>query len=93
MGYPYGKTYLEQIQENHQECEEIKQAFYVLRQKYARDHKIGDSIELTIKQNFEVLGEAFELASETVGNITDAHHFLWDVVDELLTPKDKKEDE
>ena len=31
MGYPYDKSYLEQIKENKKECEKIINAFYVLR--------------------------------------------------------------
>lgn len=90
MGYPYDKTYLEQIQSSKKECKEIENAFYVLRQKYVRDHGYSDSIDLTIKENFEVLGEAFELASATVGDIVDGYHFMWDIIEELLTPKEDK---
>lgn len=85
MGYPYGKTYLEQIQEKPEECKEIRNAFWVLRQKYVKDHpKYSDGIELSLQENFSILGEAFELASDTVGSIQDPHHFMWDVLDELL---------
>ena len=31
-----------------------------------------------------VLGEAFELASNTLENINDGYHFMWDVLLELL---------
>ena len=37
-----------------------------------------------------MLGEAFELASYTVGGIMDAYHFLWDVVDALLTSDEER---
>lgn len=91
MSYPYGKTYLEQIQASPEECRAIREAFYVLRQKYVKDHEgYSDSIDLSIKENFEVLGEAFELVSGTVGDIVDVHHFLWDVLDELVPEKGKK---
>ena len=93
MGYPYGKTYLEQIQERPQECKEIEHAFYVLRLKYAKDHKYTDTIDLGLKENFQVLGEAFELASDTVGEIADVYHFMWDVIDALLNPEGKDEKE
>lgn len=88
MGYPWDKTYLEQIQENEKECKKIRGAFYVLRNKYVADSdKCQEAIELGIKENFAILGEAFELASDTVDGIPDAYHFLWDILDALLTPK------
>lgn len=89
MGYPWDKTYLQQIHEHPKEMEEIRQAFYVLRQKYAKDHDgYSDSIDLSLMENFMVLGEAFELASGTVGDISDPWHFMWDVVDALLPEKE-----
>lgn len=85
MGYPYDKTYLEQIQDRPRECKEIRDAFYVLRNKFVKDNpEYKDPIELDIKENFAILGEAFELASDTVGGITDPYHFLWDILDELV---------
>lgn len=84
MGYPYGDTYLEQIRKNPDECKAIKDAFNVLRVKYMKDHGYSDTVDLSIEENFKVLGEAFEFASETVGDIADVHHFMWDVVDTLL---------
>ena len=87
MSYPYDKTYLEKIQERPEECDDIRKAYYVLRQKYAHDHNLGNSIDMTIKESFEVLGEAFELASITVDGITDEYHFMWDVIDALLPEK------
>lgn len=90
MGYPYGETYLEQIQKNPKECKEIREAFYVLRHKYVKDRPgYTDTIDLSIQENFMVLGEAFELASDTVGNITDKYHFMWDVLDELIPEEGK----
>ena len=90
MGYPYGKTYLEQIKEGKSECEAIYNAYYVLAHKYAKDHQ-KDPTELTLKESFGILGEAFELASDILDGCTDEYHFMWDVLDELLTPKVEKE--
>lgn len=90
MGYPFDKRYIDKIRENEKECEDIKNAFYVLRQKYAKDNNYNDVIELSIKENFGLLGEAFELASPTVGDISDGYHFLWDIVEELLTSNEEK---
>lgn len=92
MGYPYDKRYIDKIRENERECKEIENAFYVLRQKYTKDHGYSDSTELSLKENFEVLGEAFEFASDTVGGIMDGYHFMWDVIEELLTPEKKDAD-
>lgn len=83
MGYPYGKTYLEQIKDDKKECEFIRSAFYVLRDKYCRENKT-DSIALTMKEQFMILGEAFDLASFTLNDVNDEYHFMWDVIDELL---------
>lgn len=91
MGYPYDKTYLEQIQERPKECELIREAFYILRLKYLRDRGQNiDTDELSIKENFALLGEAFELASDVVDGITDAHHFMWDVLDALLPERSEE---
>ena len=84
MGYPYGKTYLEQVQESERERKDIRKAYWVLRNKYLRDHNNCLDDDLTIEKEFALLGEAFELCSEVVGDITDTHHFMWDVLDELL---------
>lgn len=90
MSYPYDKTYLEQIQEHENECEEIEQAFKVLRQKFVKDSPdYTDSIELPISEQFRLLGEAFELASYTLDGVADEYHFMWDVLEALLTPKEK----
>lgn len=89
MSYPYDKTYLEQIQESKSECKEIEQAFKVLRHKFVKDSPdYTDSIELPISEQFRLLGEAFELASYTLDGVSDDYHFMWDVVDALLTPKE-----
>ena len=94
MGYPYGKRYIDKIRDNKQECNEIENAFYVLRKKYVNDHEgYTDYIDLSLKENFAILGEAFELASNTVGDIVDVYHFMWDVVEELLTPMEEERNE
>ena len=83
MGYPYGDTYLEQIKKDKQECKEITTAFYVLRRKYMREHN-KDDIELSLQEQFSLLGEAFDIYSSTVGDISDQYHFVWDVIEALL---------
>ena len=87
MGYPYDKTYLEQIQASKHEKEAIRNAFYVLRNKYIADHSDVDDISLSLKEEFTLLGEAFELESITL-DVPDVYHFMWDVLDELL-PRSK----
>lgn len=87
MGYPYGKTYLEQIQESERECKDIRTAFWILRNKYIKDHRHGE-LDLELEQEFELLGEAFRLCSDVVGDITDTQHFMWDILDGLL-PEDR----
>lgn len=85
MGYPWDKTYLEKIRENPQECESIRSAFYTLRKKYINDNPdISDEINLSIQEQFRLLGEAFELESAVLDGCTDEWHFLWDVLDALL---------
>lgn len=93
MGYPYDKTYLEKIQANTQECRQIRDAYYVLRDKYLKEHPEYDEISLPLSISFGILGEAFELGSWTVGNIPDQYHFMWDVLDELSAPKAKEDNE
>lgn len=83
MSYPYEKTYLEQIQEDKKEMSDIQTAYWVLKRKYAKKKGI-DTIELSLKENFAILGEAFELASEIVGDIHDSYHFMWDIMDALF---------
>lgn len=92
MGYPYGDTYLETIQKRPDECKAIRDAFYILRVKYVKDHGYSDTIDLTMEENFKVLGEAFEFASDTVGGIADVYHFMWDVLDELIPEGGKNAD-
>lgn len=86
MGYPYGDTYLEQIQKHKQECEDIRKAYYVLLGKYCRDNGTED-ISLSLKESFSLLGEAIELQSVVLDGVPDLYHFMWDVLDELFTVK------
>jgi hypothetical protein len=90
MGYPYGDTYLEQIQKHKQECEDIRKAYYILASKYAKEKHI-DPIELTLTESFSLLGEAFELESVVLDGVADIYHFIWDVLDALLTPKEEND--
>jgi hypothetical protein len=90
MGYPYGDTYLEQIQKHKQECEDIRKAYYILVRKYAKEKHI-DPIELTLTESFSLLGEAFELESVVLDGAVDMYHFIWDVLDALLTPKEEND--
>lgn len=83
MGYPYGDTYLKQIQKNKNECREIRDAYFVLLNKYCKDNHCDD-IELDLRQMFAILAEAFELESWTLNGVTDVYHFMGDVVEELL---------
>lgn len=93
MSYPYDRTYLEQIQEKRGECDEIKNAFYTLRKKYIKEHKhVNDIIDLSVTEQFTLLGEAFELASYTLESAPDDYHFIWDVKDALLTSKEEREE-
>lgn len=87
MGYPHDKTYLEQIQASEQECRDITHAYYVLQNKYLKDHNEHDDISLPISTRFQILGEAFEVASYVVDGISDPHHFMWDILEALLTYK------
>lgn len=87
MGYPYGDTYLEQIQKHKEECEGIRKAYYILARKYAKEKHI-DPIDLTLQESFSLLGEAFELESVVLDGAVDTYHFIWDVLDALLTPKE-----
>lgn len=89
MGYPYGKTYLEKIQENPKEMEKIRNAYYLLLKQRAKLQGL-DTDELDIKESFEVLGEAFDLASDTIDGFIDDYHFMWDVLNALLPDKNNK---
>lgn len=88
MSYPYDKTYLEKIQADPQEMNMIRNAYFLLLDKYCKDNQC-DYIELNLEQSFKILGEAFELASINVKDIPDAYHFMWDILDALLSPKEK----
>lgn len=91
MGYPWGKTYLEQIQERKEECEHIAQAYYVLERKYLREHNKADDVEISLSEMFSILGEAFEHESSVLSGVNDLYHFMWDVIDALLTTKEEKD--
>ena len=77
---------METIRKNDEECQEIKSAFNVLKQKYIKESngRVTDEIELSIKEQFAILGEAFELASWTLDGVADEYHFVQDVVERLL---------
>ena len=92
MSYPYDKRYLDKIRENKAECKAIESAYYTLLKKYCKDNKTDD-ITLSLQEQFALLGEAFELESHTVGDATDIYHFIWDVIEELLTPTEAKDGE
>ena len=92
MSYPYDKRYIDKIRENKVECEAIESAYYMLLKKYCYDNKT-DGISLSLREQFALLGEAFELESHTVGEATDIYHFVWDVIEELLTPTEAKDGE
>ena len=84
MGYPYDKTYLQQIQESPKEMEVIRNAYWVLRSKYLADHPSEEGLSLSLATEFSLLGEAFELTSVVLEGCTDPYHFMWDILDELL---------
>lgn len=85
MGYPFEKRYIEQIKENPKECERIGVAYQTLKQKYLEEHG-EDMVSLPLSKDFEILGEAFQYASNILDGITDQYHFMGDVLDLLLTP-------
>lgn len=89
MGYPFDKTYLEQIQDSPDECEHIKEAYYVLLGKYMRENDISDDIDLNMSQRLAILGDAFDNESWTIRDISDSYHFMGDLLETLLTPKEK----
>ena len=93
MGYPYDKTYLEEIQSNKEECRRISEAYSTLTAKYMNDNKLHGLEELSITEQFALLGEAFELSSWNLDGIADGYHFMSDVVDALLTPREGDTDE
>lgn len=64
----------------------------MLRRKYVNDTPgYTDIIDLSLKEQFMLLGEAIGLASSTLDSVTDEFHFMWDVLDELFTPNEKEE--
>lgn len=87
MGYPYDKRYIDKIRDNSDECRQIREAFYLLQEKYTKDNNIPSDIDLSLQEQFRLLGEAFELASVTLDGAVDVYHFMWDVLEELLEPK------
>lgn len=90
MGYPYGDTYLEQIQKSEYECKQITNAYWVLAHKYCKDQS-KDIVELSVQECFTILGEAIELESEVLCGVVDAYHFMWDVLAELFPEKRSEE--
>lgn len=90
VSYPYDKTYLEKIQENKTECENIENAYHVLLRKFLSETRRDDVTDLSIREQFALLGEAFEYASSTLDGITDGYHFMWDVIEALLTSDEEK---
>lgn len=91
MSYPYDKTYLEEIQENKTECGNIENAYHVLLRKYMEETCRDNVDEVSIKDKFMILGEAFEYASSTLDGVSDEYHFMYDVLDALLTPKEEED--
>ena len=89
MGYPFDKTYLEQIQNSKYERDHIREAFWVLRKKYLNDHPDKSDVGLTLPEEFAILGEAFDLESGVL-DIPDQYHFMWDVLDALLPEKSEE---
>ncbi len=89
MGYPYDKRYIDKIRESDRECKAIREVFYAFRLKRAREKRC-DVIELSLPEQFKLLGEAFENASDTVGDISDQYHFVGDIIEELLTSDKEK---
>lgn len=87
MGYPYDKTYLEEIQVKN-EGDDIRTAFRILTNQYCEEHQT-DSIAMEVDEYFAVLGKAFKYASDTLDGISDTYHFMWDVLDALL-PENKQ---
>jgi len=82
MGYPYGKTYLEQIQDSKNMREDVHNAYLVLLHQFCKEQGIED-IEVTLKEQFGILAEAFEYGGVS-GCVDDTTHFMQDVIHELL---------
>lgn len=95
MGYPYGKTYLQQIIDRG-EHKKVLDVYHALTSKYIKEHDMNDAIDLSITEMFTLLGEAFEYGAYTLDGITDEYHFLSDVLWELLEKhiyREEKEEE
>lgn len=91
MGYPYGETYLERIQNDKGECERIKSAYLVLANRMAtEEHHSMDFHDLGVVELFTALGEAFQYGSSVLDGVMDEYHFLDDVLEALLTPREDK---
>lgn len=85
---------MEKIQARKEECEDIKKAFYLLRVKHVQDNpdKYVTIDDLPLKTQFAILGEAFSLASDALDGAVDEYHFMWDVVEALLTSNEEREE-
>ena len=90
MSYPSdGIRYIDDIKSSPEECSDIITSFYTLREKYIKEHNhVSSEIDLTIPEQLSILGEAFEYGSYTLRGISDEYHFIEDILDELLRPKD-----
>ena len=87
MGYPYGATYLERIQQDKSMCREIETVYRTLVHKWGRDHNT-DTVNLNLEDRFLLLAEAITLCDEGRMFINDDYsHFMQDVLDCLLRRK------
>lgn len=96
MSYPQGKRFIQVIQASPDECQKIRDAFYLLRTKYIDDNpEYSGTIDLTLKEQFAILGEAFQLASTTLRDEARSDtedHFIQDVLMYLVPDEwDRKE--
>lgn len=82
MGYPYDKTYLQQIIDRG-DHRKVLDVYHALTSKYLKEHDMNDVIDLSITEMFTLLGEAFEYGTDIL-NVTDQYHFVGDVLWELL---------
>lgn len=89
MSYPYDKRYLQIIQENSNECELIESAYYVLLNKYMKEHQDD---EPSLPTRMSILGEAMEYASTTLDAIGSDSRVMQDIVLCLLHHKDYDEE-
>lgn len=84
MSYPFdGVTYLEKMQNNPDFLSEVNAAYYILISKKCQDEH-RDVIELSLEEQFSVLGEAFKLCGNDIYINDDYSHFMRDVLDCLL---------